>query len=206
MSLHITIGPMYSGKTTRMLQKYANQLNINKIAIDYCIRPSTTDFNKNNDYVYHANLETHSGLVLPNVYKTKSLFSLKYKNAYNMFSKDVQEYYFNMFQDAEHIYINECQFFPDLKEFVIDMMKYNKNIYLYGLNGDFQQKMFGQTFELIPYATSVNVIQGKCSMCNNRSIISYRTTNRKEQYLTDASIYIPLCFTCLDEKENTVSV
>lgn len=192
MSLEMYIGPMYAGKTTRLIEMYQSQTNPNKIIIDY------HDDNQEND-VYHSTLHSHNdNLFVPNVYKCKKLSSLYDMNNYKIFSKDVQEYYKAMFENAKHIYINECQFFEDLDIFAKNMMAYNKNVYVYGLDADFLQKKFGKVFDIIPYASKVEKLCGKCANCYKPSIISHRIVSNNQQYLPDANAYIPLCLTCAE--------
>ena len=48
----------------------------------------------------------------------------------------------NSILNASSIFINEAQFYPDLVDFVKHFMK-TKNIYVYGLDGDFKQEKIG---------------------------------------------------------------
>jgi thymidine kinase len=198
MSIEIVIGPMYSGKTTTLITKYQRNSSLNKIIIDYSLSEVEDRLNS----VYHSVMESHGGLIAPNVYKCKKLTSLFEKKNYKMFSEDVLNYYYNMFYESTDIYINECQFFPDLKKFVLDMLSLNKNVYLYGLDGDFKQEIMGQTFELIPYCSRIEKKVGSCEMCKKESIISHRIHKSKQVYFTDPKAYIPLCLSCHDEIKN----
>ena len=175
MTLQIYIGPMFAGKTTKMIQMFSFDRDT-KIAIDY---------KDNSDEVTIEPLQNHNDFILENTYKTKYLKSLWD--------------YDNILFRSQNIYINECQFFSDLKEFVLECLKKNKNIYLYGLDGDFKQTIFGQTFELIPYCDYIEKIKGTCHCCSNESLISYRTSSQKEQYLPNNDCYIPLCLNCKHE-------
>lgn len=191
MSIHMYIGPMYAGKTTRLIEMYNKQKSLNKIVIDYNIDEGTVPCN-----ITNSHMVSHDNVMLHNVYKTKYLFSLKNKDNYSMFSEDVVEYYFEMFQNANHIYINECQFFGDLKQFCLQMVSYGKTVYLYGLDSDFKQEKFGEVFDLIPFASTLEKIHGKCQHCENESIISHRISTDENQYLPDENAYIPLCLSC----------
>ena len=193
MSIQIYIGPMYAGKTTRLIHMYTNTDSVNKIIIDY---DNTTYSNQQNDNIFHSCMKTHDNVIAPNVYKCKNIKSLFNIDTYQMFSEDIRQYYYNMFQSCEHIYINECQFFQGLTEFVLKMLSYGKKIYLFGLDGDYKQNIIGETFKLIPYASTVEKITGKCNFCQERSIISHRITNSKEVYLPDANAYVPTCLIC----------
>lgn len=200
MSIEITIGPMYSGKTTDLILKYQSMNTLNKIIIDYSLIEDERLVNN----VSQFTMQSHGGLVVPNVFKCKILKSLYKKDNYQMFSEDVLNYYFNMFESSTDIFINECQFFPDLKQFVLDMVYLNKNIYLYGLDGDFKQDIIGQTFELIPFCSKLKKKVGSCEMCKKESIISHRTSKCKQVYLTDPKAYVPLCLSCQYEIKNSI--
>ena len=75
-------------------------------------------------------------------------------------------------------------------------MRFDIHVYLFGLDGDFRQELMGQTMELMPYASKVEKLRGKCSKCDNLAIISHRITKQKQVYLPDERAYIPLCLTC----------
>ena len=190
MSLKIFIGPMFAGKTTALIKHYKQQKEITKIIVDYDIK-----LEENNE-INIGEMITHTELKYSSVYKTKKLNNLYDINNYNFFSKDVQEYHYEMFFNATDIYINECQFFPDLKRFVLACLKNDINVHLYGLDGDYKQEKFGEILDLIPYCSSLSKIKGKCAKCKNKSVVSHRTTNEKKQYLTDAFCYQPLCLKC----------
>lgn len=93
------------------------------------------------------------------------------------------------------VYINEAQFFPDLLEFVLRCEKEGKDLYLFGLDGDFQRKPMGQLLQVIPLCDTVKKLKGKCK-CEKRSLFSKRITNDMNPYLLDESAYIPLCRNC----------
>jgi thymidine kinase len=128
-------------------------------------------------------LYAHNGRKIDLVYKTKQL-----KNIYK----------FKLMDDVNitDIYINECQFFMDLKQFVLNCIKLKINVHIFGLDGDYKQEKFGEIYDVIPFSNSLTKLKGKCNYCDNDSIISHRITNNKEQYLIDNKCYIPLCLSC----------
>jgi len=166
---------MFAGKTTKLFEMFRYDSVKNKLVIDYK--------NEETEEIVIEYLHNHTEDVLDNVYKTNRLKKI---------SDSIE------IRDRSNIYINECQFFPDLKEFVLDQLTKLNNVYLYGLDGDFKQELFGQTMELIPYCKYIEKITGKCECCNNPSLVSYRTSIQKELYLPDSSCYIPLCLACMD--------
>lgn len=94
------------------------------------------------------------------------------------------------------IYVNEAQFFPDLLEFVIRCEKEEKDLYLVGLDGDFQRNPMGQLLQVIPLCDTVKKIRGNCCQCERGSAFSKRITDNMNPYLLDETAYIPLCRNC----------
>jgi thymidine kinase len=92
------------------------------------------------------------------------------------------------------IFINEAQFFPDLLAFVKKWE--SKDIYLFGLDGDFQRNPMGQILQVIPLCDTVQKLHGKCCRCDRISVFSKRITEDMNPYLLDEKAYIPLCRTC----------
>ena len=182
MSLEIYIGPMYAGKTTKLMNLYEESTN--SIVIDYILEEE-----KENNVII-SNISNHDTKIIQDCYKTKTLQNVYNKNKYNI------ESYYDRFMLANTIFINECQFFPDLKQFVLNAQFSGKHIKLFGLDGDFKQDIFGQTFELIPYCNYIEKLTGKCNNCDNKSIISHRITKKQDIYVPDSNEYIPLCLSC----------
>ena len=69
MTLEMYVGPMYAGKTTKMIQMYRHNPRATKISID---------FNTSNESnrVFVNSLQSHDQCELQGVYKTKELMQL----------------------------------------------------------------------------------------------------------------------------------
>ena len=176
-TLEIIMGPMFSGKTELLIQKY-NILNPDKN------NPNTAlAFNYYKDTRYGENcIASHNGLVI---------VSINIKTISEIFT---DHKYFNKFS---HILINEAQFFPDLKNSVIELVeKYNKHVIICGLDSDFKREKFGDIWDLIPYADIIQKLKGKCNFCNNDSLFTHRLCNQQEQEIIGNNIYIPVCRKC----------
>lgn len=194
--LNIVLGPMCAGKTSNMLETY-NNFNGRKVIIDYEIGT--------NIKCYEGVVITHDGIKAP-CYKAKYLkhtidiynqvgnFQISHEYFYEYKRTDAPEMYkiCDTINLSQAIFINEAQFFPDLFEFV--MAHLDKHIYLYGLDGDFQQNKMGQLLDLIPHCDSVIKLKAKC-ICGIHAIFTFRDSPEKEQYLPNAK-YIPLCRAC----------
>jgi thymidine kinase len=168
-SLHMVVGPMFSGKTTRLIDIYKQHMNEQKIV---CV------INHSGDTRYHEHmLSTHSKIMIPCIQLSQlSHFS-------------VSQY--------DTILINEAQFFSDLKEVVMDYVeKQNKNVYIFGLDGDYTRSRFGSIIDLIPFCNTITKLHATCNICKNDAIFTHRTSKDTQQTIIGTSDYIPLCRSC----------
>ena len=96
---------------------------------------------------------------------------------------------------VDTISINEAQFFSDLVPFVQSALQLNKHVFVYGLDGDFKQEVFGSILSLIPMADTYTKLYAVCK-CSNKASFSKRLSANSEQY-SPHDTYIPVCRTCL---------
>ena len=166
--IHLFLGPMYSGKTTLLLTLYHKYGGI------------ILDFSEGSCKEGH--LVSHDKQTAPCIH----LSCLQDIHTETSIQK--------RFSLAHYIYINEAQFFPDLLDFVKRWEE--KDIYLFGLDGDFQRNPMGQLLHVIPFCDKVEKLNGLCSRCKSESIFSKRITADTQQILLDETAYIPLCRNC----------
>ena len=196
MSLHITLGCMYASKTSSLIRKYNTLKNV--IVLDYDT--------ERQDKFYQGELVNHNGVSIPcikcsklydilDIYKKRGNFQISHEfdplNDYALAREmhSTRDAVFN----SRHIMINEAQFYPDLVEFVNEFSQ--KNIYIYGLDGDFKQEKIGYILDLIPLCDTVTKLRATCA-CGESAIFSKRLTQETDQYLPNAQ-YIPVCRKCL---------
>lgn len=183
--LELFIGSMYSGKSTRLVDIYKQ--------CKFCNIPVTV-INHIIDKRYDNELlSTHDQVKIPCL-QASELNDLWNNNGYE--KKDLWAH--NAVRDSDVILINEGQFFPDLYDVVVDMLNYNKKIYICGLDGDFERKKFGQILDLIPLCDKVSKLLSLCSQCKNGTpgIFSMRLTNETAQTVVGSDNYIPVCRKC----------
>jgi thymidine kinase len=138
------IGPMKSGKSLELalfVNKYGRHMNV------LVVKPDI-DTTSNADEI-----SSRAGLKVQSV-SVASLLSLV---------DHVK------FAETQIFVIDECQFFPDLKEFVLKW-KHEKSFVLGSLDADDRQQKFGQVWDLIPYARKVKKLTALCEMCNNGNL------------------------------------
>jgi thymidine kinase len=201
--LELIIGPMYSGKTSKLLEIYkqCEFCDINVAVINYA-----------EDVRYHDEmLSTHDKVMIPCVQCTElptveeciklvEIMSYLDKNneCSDIFKKKYTTYSKISSKDTKVILINEGQFFGNLKEFVIEMLYKNKKIYVSGLDGDFKREKFGQILDLIPLCDKVTKLTSLCSICKDGTpgIFSLRLSEEEQQKVIGSDNYIPVCRKC----------
>jgi thymidine kinase len=182
--LELFIGPMFSGKTSKLLEIYKQYTFCNSEII-------VVNHSSDNRYS-DTMLSTHDKTMIPCVNTIKLMDLYKYSSILdvNIEKKNI-------------VLINEGQFFQDLYEFVIQCLRENKKLYICGLDGDFRRKKFGQMLDLIPLCDKVTKLTSLCGICKNGTpgIFSLRLTNDSCQTLIGSDNYVPVCRSCY--KENT---
>lgn len=177
--LEVILGSMFSGKTSRLVEIYKQCIfcNIPVIVLNHCID------NRYDDEL----LSTHDKIKIP---------CIKTENLTQILNND------SLMSISEVILINEGQFFSDLYNCVEKMLSLGKQIYVCGLDGDFERKKFGQILDLIPLCDKVTKLTSLCSVCKNGKpgIFSKRISNETEQTLVGSDNYIPVCRKCYENK------
>ena len=175
--LELFMGPMFSGKTSKLLDIYKQ--------CTFCNIPVTV-INHSIDKRYHDTmLSTHDELMIPCI-PTDSLMSPACQSN---------------IEQCQVILINEGQFFQDLYESVVDMLSKKKTVYIAGLDGDFERKPFGEMLRLIPLCDKFTKLTSLCSMCKNGTLglFSLRLSSETEQIVVGSRNYIPVCRYCYDK-------
>jgi len=197
--LELFLGPMFSGKTSKLLEIYKQ--------CEFCHIPVVV-INHSADVRYHESmLSTHDKVMIPCI-QTNNLMSLEIDtnmNEIQYLDPSVDEYsrksriVCNMVR-TKIILINEGQFFEDLIPFVLAMLKARKKIYIGGLDGDFERKKFGSILDLIPMCDKITKLTSLCSICKDGTpgIFSLRLTKEKQQMLIGSDNYIPVCRFCYE--------
>ena len=182
--LELFIGPMFSGKTSKLIEIYkqCKICDINVLVINH----------SSDDRYSKKQLCSHDNIGIDCIRSDR-------------LSKCISEN-MNLMTNPKSlvILINEGQFFPDLYVCVEEMInKYKRQVYVAGLDGDFNRKKFGEMLDLIPICDKVEKLQSLCVKCKNgtKASFSYRLNDSKEQKQIGMSDkYIALCRKCYDEK------
>lgn len=171
MSLELIIGPMFSGKSTELIRKIRLAKIIDKKVI--VIKPIIDIRYKNNKIVSHS-------------------FESEECESIQLLAEMDQK-----INNYDLIVVDEGQFFPDLKEYVLKWVDVNKkDVIVGGLDGGHKRNKIGDILELIPYSDSCVKIKSLCKKCNDgtQAIFTHRMNDNQEQVeIGGAETYIPLC-------------
>jgi len=169
--LEIILGPMFAGKTTKLIEKYRECIFLSE---KVCV------INYEEDKRYDdVKLSSH------NLVKIESLNLKKLSDILDM--------------DAEVFLINEAQFFEDLYTVVFKLVEeMGKKVYIYGLDGDYKREKFGKILDLIPLSNKVEKLTALCNLCRNgtKAYFTKRVTNDTSQKLIGSNNHIAVCRNC----------
>jgi thymidine kinase len=174
MSLELILGPMFSGKSSAILARLrrAEVLKMPTLVL-------TSALDKR--YTESAEVVTH------NLQRIDAVAVTRLSEAMGT----------DLYLEAKLIVIEEAQFFPDLKEFVLRAVDSDsKNVVVVGLDGDSRRQAFGQIPELLPNADKIEKLTALCARCGDwtPAIFTHRKTAFETQVAVgDTSMYEPLC-------------
>ena len=187
--LDITFGPMFSGKTSNLVEKINNYIVFKSIEgknIKGLIINSSLD---NRDINKIENLTTHNQFIkdfkLPSNIESMSCKTLM------PFSEKIDDY--------DYIAIDESQFFEDLEPFVKTMLKKGKYIHCVGLIADSEKNTFGQMHKIFAMADNITQLKAFCVKCKswhkNASFTKWISNEDKNQAIcvSGKDKYVPVC-------------
>ena len=174
--LELILGPMFSGKSAeliRIINRYES-INKNILAISHSI-----------DTRYGAGvISSHNRI------QKKSIALEQLNDVLGM-----AEY-----AESEIIIIEEGQFFPDLKRFVLRATDVDKkHVIVAGLSGDFRRQPFGQMGDLIPFAEQITKLSAFCKLCNDGTPgdfskrLNTPVHNDEQTVVGNDNLYVAVC-------------
>ena len=192
--LEVIKGPMYSKKTTRLLDLYKKYT--------FCgIKTMVLNYEKDNRYS-DLLLASHDKVMIPCIKCTTLNEIINFQEELPERPQKIKNKehnpYLSEFLEAKVILINEGQFFADIVEWVKTAVeKYKKTVYVCGLNSDFKRNKFGNWLELELFSDNVVLLNAFCSHCKKRhAIFSHRLTKEIEVEVIGSNCYIPVCRKC----------
>lgn len=171
-SLKLYVGCMFAGKSSAIVTECRKRLAIGQkvLGINYS---GDSRYSEDNFIVTHSKEKINCVKVL------------------NLSSIDI-----NTIIDNDFIFIDEGQFFTDLVDNVLTWVnKYNKSVYVFGLDGDFKRELFGDVIKLIPHCDEIEKLKALCVMCKDgtEALFTHRLTGGEDQVLIGTDNYVALC-------------
>ncbi len=170
--LDLVIGPMFAGKSCELIKRIRLLKVLKK---NYLVVKPLIDDRYDENMVVSHNFEKEHCIVL-------------------QYLKDI---YDHLKDDINTIFIDEGQFFSDLKDEVIKLVEqFNINVVVTGLDGDSNRHKFGQILDLIPYCTNCIKINACCVICmdGTPAPFSYRKKPSESQVMIGGNeAYMSLC-------------
>lgn len=181
MSLTVIISPMFSGKSSFLINKSytLSKMNFRCLLINHSL-----DNREDTTFSCHNKLFNLSIL-------EKLISNTKVSSLENI---DVMNY--------DYIFVDEFQFFNnrDVSHILQWVNEFKKNVFVAGLKSDWKNEKFGHIIDLIPAADDVIILKSLCSTCANEgkhieaSFTKRLTTNDNETIVIGAQdIYLPVC-------------
>jgi thymidine kinase len=189
MSLELIMGPMFAGKSSKILsiknrmEAIGKTVLVIKHSIDVrYLTTSSSDSNDSTDSIINHDRRSCPATACSN------LCSL-------LGTSD--------FVKADLIIIDEGQFFEDLATFVTEAVeKFNKDLVVVGLDGDAHRKPFGQMLEIEPLADDITILKALCQICADGTKARFTAAKSKQVLdltkdgvpnVGDDSSYLPVC-------------
>ena len=170
--LELIIGPMFSGKSTKIRRIIRLYQVINKKVL---VIKAKIDNRYIVDKITTHDFESVECIVINNLSEINDSMILQY--------------------DA--VVIDEGQFIPDLKSTIVQWLEnYNIDIIVAGLDGDYMKNPIGNILELIPHADTVEKLCSLCNVCKDGTLapFTFRTISYNDVILVGgAESYIPVC-------------
>lgn len=189
-SLTVIFGPMFSGKTTRLVQELTRFVDVTNQRQDTkCLLINHVFDDRNLDIGISSHGSSFKGVSpLIDIARAQKLELVRVR-------------------DYDVIGIDEAQFFDDL-EIILLWVKMGKNVIISGLISDAFLKPFGKIYTLIPMADNVYQCHSICSEClkqhtkiitpdslsSMKAAFTFRLSSNNNQIDVGASDkYIPVC-------------
>ena len=184
--LYVYTGPMYAGKTTKLLSilyKYSlKNLKMVKITHESDVR----------DCVYTSEYTTSHNKNISDDIQNLELIKLKQLKSFDISNYDI-------------IAIDEAQWFNDLYDTISSWVKLNKIIICVGLDGDFNQNMFGDLYKLLPLSTKFKKLSSICNRCSGNGSFTLLKNNEdckkaeNSKLVGGTDLYQSYCRKCLND-------
>ena len=170
--IKLIIGPMFSGKSTRLIETVRKYSFKNKKTI-------LINFIGDNRYTSESQIVTHD--------------QIKYDS--------IQCQYLNekisMLENYDVIGIDEGQFFSDLLEICDILSRFGKIIFIAALSSNDHMKPYDNISKLIPFVDKIKLMKAYCFFCHKQAGFNLKIKKCKTNFIDERKEnYKPVCKNC----------
>ena len=181
-TLEVIIGPMFSGKSTKLLEIiHRNQIISRRVFI-----------------ITHA-LDTRYGKgVISNHTYNQANCDAVCERLHSIVERNDDDPIYQKYKEAHVVIIEEGQFYPDLRDFVLRVVEEDgKDCVVAGLVGDFTRRPFGQMMDILPLADRIEKLSALCKSCMDGTPAHFSkragSISTKQTEVGADDIYIAVC-------------
>lgn len=180
------IGPMFSGKSQKLLDIYDGI------------------YNKNNIYCFKPIIDTRDNAFIKSRVNNNKLFSFlidEFEDIPNILenNKDLN-------CDGKIILIDEAQFLKGNVKVLLNLsIIKNYDIFIAGLNLTSELKPFKSMSELLAISDQIEKLYSTCHFCGKRAKYTYCNVSKESDILVGSDQYIAICDKCIKYKTNLLN-
>lgn len=173
--IEVICGPMFSGKTTHLIQSVEKYKNEGKKV--FVFKPKLDDRYADEAVVSHDKNEVEAYPIEKSV--------------------EILDYYLN----ADVVAVDEVQFFDDrIIEVIEKVANDGKTVIAAGLDMDYLGRPFGAIPDLLTIADDIKKLNSVCTFCSGKARFSHRISDDNGVVvLGEKDKYVPLCRSCYNE-------
>lgn len=177
--LVIYTGPMKSGKTTKLIEKYNQVIQHSDSVV--LLKPFIDNRFSNNSVV---NRDRNYEIPAINIENLNDLMSIGLM--------------------YENIFIDEFQFLSGNISIINKLLDSGCNIYISGLNLTAERKPFGLMGDLLCLADTVHILRGNCDYCGkiNKGVYTLYDGQKNQDILVGENNYKCVCSKCYSVYSN----
>lgn len=177
--INIYTGPMFSGKSTRLIQEYNKFYNKENILV---LKPVKDTRTKSKIRARGLDIDV-TALSIKDLFEIPDIIKLdKYKN-------------------NRVIFIDEAQFLTGDVSIISSLSLNGYDFHIAGLNQTSEQTPFGIMPNLMAIADNIELIKAKCKICNKDAQYTYCLVHKDNEILVGSNEYIPICTECLRKEK-----
>ncbi len=157
-SLHCYVGPMFSGKTSTMIERVVRYADITMSSPPLIINHSLDKDRVVGNGKLGLGVSSHSSQMMGISQRVVTIYTSRLSDV------DVSQY--------NVLGIDETSHFGDLYDTVVLWLSQGKHIYCAGLDGNFLAHNFGEIHRLLPIADTFTKMRAVCHLCQQDFISS----------------------------------